>query len=217
MDGFLDTVEAAWSSVEIHPCLVQTLSLKFKATARALQSLSQKKIGHITSQLALAKEIIHQFDIAQDSRALQPNELWLRNNLKKHTLALTLLLRTVARLRSWTGWLKEGDANTRLFHMHARHRKKKNFIANLKEGDRILTTHEEKVAAIFDFYSNLIGEDSDRDRTINLDNLDLPRFDLEALESPFSEEVWNTIKELPSDKAPGPDGFTGRFYKTCWE
>lgn len=49
MDGFLDTVEAAWSSVQSHPCPMQTLSLKLKATARALQSWSQKKIGHITS------------------------------------------------------------------------------------------------------------------------------------------------------------------------
>jgi len=25
-----------------------------------------------------------------------------------------------------------------------------------------------------------------------------------------------TIRSLPSDKAPGPDGFTGKFYKVCW-
>jgi hypothetical protein len=37
------------------------------------------------------------------------------------------------------------------------------------------------------------------------------------LEAPFSkDEVWETIKCLPSNKAPGPDGFTGRFYKACW-
>lgn len=29
-------------------------------------------------------------------------------------------------------------------------------------------------------------------------------------------EVWATIKYLHLDKAPGPDGFTGRFYKSCW-
>jgi hypothetical protein len=38
-----------------------------------------------------------------------------------------------------------------------------------------------------------------------------------TVEQPTSEEeVWNTIKQLPPDKAPGPDGFTGRFYKACW-
>jgi hypothetical protein len=123
----------------------------------------------------------------------------------------------VARLKSRIGWLKDGDANTRLFHMHARHRKKKKFIAKLKQEDTIITSHEDKAAAIFEFYSDLIGTDSDGGRTINLDYLDIPRHDLDALDAPFSEEeVWNTIKLLPSDKAPEPDGFTGRFYKSCW-
>ena len=149
MDGFQETVVAAWNSVQPHPCPVHTLPLKFKATARALQSWSQKKIGHISSQLAMAKEIIHQFDIAQDGRTLQPNELCLCNNLKKHVLALSSLLRTVARLRSRIGWLKEGDANTRLFHMHSRFRKRNYFIANLMEEDRFLITHEDKADAIF--------------------------------------------------------------------
>jgi hypothetical protein len=31
------------------------------------------------------------------------------------------------------------------------------------------------------------------------------------------KEVRDTIACLPSDKAHGPDGFTGKFYKTCWD
>jgi len=54
-------------------------------------------------------------DIVQDSRPLLDSEIWLRNNLKKLSLALSSTLRTVARLRSRIGWLQEGDANTRLF------------------------------------------------------------------------------------------------------
>jgi hypothetical protein len=48
---------------------------------------------------------------------------------------------------------------------------------------------------------------------IDLEQLGVPSFNLEALHSPFSaDEVWNTIISLPLDKAPGPDGFTGRFF-----
>lgn len=68
---------------------MEILSLKFKATAKGLQSWSDKKLGNFKSQLELAKEIIHQLDIAQDSRQLTPHETWLRNNLKKHCLALS--------------------------------------------------------------------------------------------------------------------------------
>jgi hypothetical protein len=101
--------------------------------------------------------------------------------------------------------------------MHAQHRKRKNFIAKLKAGDRIFTAHEDKAAEIFEFYSNLIGTVGDTERTINLDALNIPEYDPEALDIPFTEEeVWNTVKDLPPDKAPGPNRFTGKFYKTCW-
>jgi hypothetical protein len=40
---------------------------------------------------------------------------------------------------------------------------------------------------------------------------------LEVLCSPFStEEIDNVILDLPSDKAPGPDGFNNTFIKNCW-
>jgi hypothetical protein len=31
------------------------------------------------------------------------------------------------------------------------------------------------------------------------------------------EEVKRALLELPAERAPGPDGFTGAFYHQCWD
>ena len=125
-------------------------------------------MGHVKTHLGLAREVLHQLEIAQDGRALTPIEIWLRNSLMKHTLALSSLLRTIRRLRSRISWLSDGDANTALFHAQAYYRKRKNFMAQLMLDGQVYMDHEKKAKIIDDFYSNLSGQNVARENTINL-------------------------------------------------
>jgi hypothetical protein len=196
---------------------LERISIKMKRLTRALQSWSAKKVGHIKTQLALAREVLHRLEMAQDMRQLSAEEEWLRKKLKQHCLCLASFERTIARLRSRVRYLKEGDANTSFFHKQAAFRKKKNFIPKLIEGDRVAISQEDKHDILHTFYENLIGRAAERDVALDLQAFHRHGFDLSALDSPITEEeVWTTIKSLPSDRAPGPDGFTGRFYKKCW-
>jgi hypothetical protein len=114
-------------------------------------------------------------------------------------------------------WLRHGDANTKFFHACARYRKKKNFIAKLSNGEGLVTSHDDKAEVLLNYFTELIGSSKDRESSIDLEALGIQHHLLDHLVSSCSEEeVWDTIKQMPSDKASGPDGFTGRFYKVCW-
>jgi exonuclease III len=217
LEGFMEKVEESWVQPVGSFCPLQRFAVKLKSLSKHLQSWSQRSVGNVKNQLLAAKEIMHQLEIAGDSRALLPLEEWLRRRLKLHSLALSSMERTMARTRGGLRWLKEGEANTSFFHQQARYRKKKNFIATLKVADRILVEQEEKQEVVWDFYNNLLGTAVQRNCSLNLAAFHIPTRNLEQLERDVTEaEVWATINSIPSDKAPGPDGYTGRFYKHAW-
>lgn len=112
----------------------------------------------------------------------------------------------MARMRSRLNWLKEGDANTSYFQQHARYRKKRNFIAKIKDGDQVVLDQEGKKQVFWEYYNNLLGSVAQREFTLNLQDMHRLGMDLSDLELTITQdEVWATIKSIPSDKASGPD------------
>jgi exonuclease III len=217
LPGFLDAMKQNWEAPVQSNCAVERIFIKLQRLSKGLQKWGQRKVGNIKAQLELAKEILHRLEIERDFRALSDHEDWLRKKLKLHCLGLASLERTIARLRSRILYIREGDANTAFFHQQARYRKKKNFISKLQDGNLVVVSQEEKQRVVDDFYDNILGRSEERDYTLDLDVLDIQHHNLSELDVQFSEEeVWATIKDMPLDKAPGPDGFTGRFYKSCW-
>jgi hypothetical protein len=76
---------------------------------------------------------------------------------------------------------------------------------------------ELKVEVIFNHLDQIMGSVVQQSDGVDLDCIGLPRGQLPALDQCFSEdEVWNVIRNLPPDKAPGPYNFTGRFLQVTW-
>ena len=76
------------------------------------------------------------------------------------------------------------------------------------EIQRIIRDYYEKL------YSNKMANLEERDRF--LEKFNLPRLnqeETEIMKNPItSTEIKAVIKNLPRNKSPGPDGFTGEFY-----
>jgi hypothetical protein len=136
-----------------------------------------------------------------------------RVTTRKIIVSTTQMKKQRSRLR----WLKEGDANSKLFHLVANGRRSKNCITAVRYNGRLATSQEEKHEAFDAAYAALVGEIICREHTVDLTAIGLQRKNLEDLNNLFTEEeVWKVILELLPDRAPGPDEFIGLFYQKAW-
>jgi hypothetical protein len=182
-----------------------------------LTSWSARTVGSVRQRLALSREVILRLDKARENRMLSLDESWLHKTLKATYLGLASLERTIARQRTRLTSLKDGDANSAYFHQHSSFRRQKNRIYSVLSDGHVLTDHKDMAEAAFAHFDAMLGTDSTRDISLELQELITPSENLQDLDAPFTEaEIWSAIKRLPARKAPGPDGFTAEFLRACW-
>jgi hypothetical protein len=163
--------------------------------------------------------VILHLDMAEEHRKLSVGEMDLRDKLKRKSVALSVIERARKKQCARLACIKEGDANTRFFHLRVNARRRKNHIHRLRDNNNgWVTEHEAKEHIIHTHFKSTIARGPPRQCDFNWDVMHFQDLDLQTLGDPFSEEeVKSAIFTMPCDKAPGPDGFTFAFFKRSWD
>lgn len=85
-------------------------------------------------------------------------------------------------------YLEHGDANTKLFHLQACHRSRKNAIQSLKIDGHTIVDNAAMADELEDHFGQLLGTPASREAVLRLDELNLPSLNLVAIDACFSEE-----------------------------
>jgi hypothetical protein len=124
------------------------------------------------------------------------------------------------RLKSRALWLSAGDKNASFFHKQSQARKGFNTISKITNpGGNPCTSFEDIKKAVVSHSADLYKEKdakNEKDREEALSNIPklIKEDENEKLIQKVSEgEIWNVIKHLHPDKAPGPDGSRLIFIK----
>jgi hypothetical protein len=217
LPGFQQVVQDVWERgiSATNPFL--RLHIKLQRTARALRRWARGIIWNNRLLLCAADKLIGVLDVVQEFRPLSDVEIRLRQDLKARFLGMTAVEKLRAKQQSQLISIRAAEANQKLFFMQANGRRRKNAIHSLQYESGILHMQEDMELAVFQHFQRHFDRPAAWDYSLNWDELNLPRFNLEHLEQPFTdEEVHTVVLDTASEKAPGPDGYIGLFLKICW-
>lgn len=218
LQGYQDIVAATWNKPINVTNRFLRLHVKLRRTSKTLRAWAKGLIGHNKLLLRAASQLIAIMDVVQEHRQLSEQEISLKRDLKARFLGMMAVEKLRAKQRARLSYLSAEEANSKLFYIRANGRRRKNVIHSLQSQHGVCYSHEAKENELFSHYSSQFGQPCQRNYTFNWEEISLPRRDLSYLEEEFSEKEVNAIlQDLASEKAPGPDGFIGLFFKKSWQ
>ena len=116
-------------------------------------------------------------------------------------------------------WLRDRDSNTKFFHKSTILRQRQNRITNIVDSNGIQVEDEEDIRRILNQHLQQRWQSQN-----DIEEMDLPlRFPkVSSIQNEFltravtKEEIEEVLRDMPAEKAPGPDGFQALFFQNFW-
>nr|KAJ0212804.1 hypothetical protein LSAT_V11C400156830 [Lactuca sativa] len=126
----------------------------------------------------------------------------------------------VLKQRAKVQWLKERDSNSAYFHKVVRGKINKNRVETILGNDGNWKEGDEAYKQIVNYFSGYLGVDSEVCPINNPEDLFENKLNqeqaLDIVKEITCEEIKAAVFDIDDDKAPGPDGYSSKFFKAAW-
>lgn len=221
---FLPRTAIHWSETLVNGSCMFQLSVKLKLLKSVLKDLNREYFSDLENRVKEA----HSMMVDCHNRVLSnpsPHLATLEKHAHHSWLTLSLAEEKFLCQKSRVKWVECGDSNTAYFHKMVATRRSINQIHYLIDNEGVKLEKSDDIQAhCITFFNDLFGgvppalSVADKELIGSLTPFkcnEATKLRLAAFIS--AEEIKREVFSLPCNRSPGPDGFTGEFFKVSWD
>ncbi|OMO88470.1 reverse transcriptase [Corchorus capsularis] len=213
--SFFDVVKSVWDSN------VGNFDSKILDFIQAVKEWNKNVFGNVFHK---KNRLLARIKGAQLALANNPSQFLIDLEKQLQTDFIDILRQeeTLWAMKSRIDWLKDGDKNTKFFHLTTKVRRKCNRIVALKDNVGNWLYNDDCKKHVIDFFSNLYTtEFPSHDLVANYEPPSIVKIDSQVhgrlVAIPSIREIKDALWSLKPFKAPGTDGLHAGFFQKCWD